>query len=73
MLCVYYEFIFKSPHMKQKFSAATVMTLLSIVFFLSSCEVVGDLMKTSFWAGAIFVIAIIALIIFVVVRMGKKS
>ena len=58
--------------MKQKFSF-TIVNVLSLVFILSGCSVIGDLMKTSFWAGAIFVIAIIAIIIFAIFRLGKRS
>ncbi len=57
--------------MKQKFSLVMLFALSLSV--LSSCETIGGLMKGSFWAGAIFVIVIIALIIFVIARMGKKS
>jgi len=60
--------------MKQRFSLVSIMTFLSVtILLLSSCQTIGGLMKTSFWAGAIFVIVIIALIIFVIARMGKKN
>ena len=57
--------------MKQQ---SLLVTLTSIFFLtLSSCAAVGGLMKLSFWTGAIIVIVIVALIIFVVSRMGNKS
>ena len=43
-----------------------------IIFFLAGCEVIGGIFKTGFWAGILLVVLIIALIVFVISRAGKK-
>ncbi len=40
---------------------------------LSSCSVVGGIFKTGMGFGIFIVVAIIALIIFLVTRIGKKK
>ena len=43
-----------------------------IVFGLAGCEVIGGIFKTGFWAGVLLVVLIIALLIFIISRAGKK-
>ena len=59
--------------MKQQLSVASTIMILSFTLLLTSCETVGSLMKGSYWAGVISVIVIVAVIFFVIARMGKKS
>ena len=47
--------------------------LLLLIFCLSSCEAIGAIFKAGVWAGIIFVIVIIALIIFVVTKLGNRK
>ena len=48
-----------------------ILALLFTLMF-SSCEVVGAIFKAGVWTGIVIVVAVIALIIFVVTRIGKK-
>ena len=64
---------FLIPHIKQtvmKFNLTMVILFLS-VFFLSSCQAIGDIFKAGVWVGVLAVIGFIALIIFLVSRAKK--
>jgi hypothetical protein len=48
-----------------------------VIFFvlgssLSSCAAIGGIFKAGVWSGVLLVVGIIALIIFLVTRVGKK-
>lgn len=49
--------------------------LLSMVTLLTSCEVIGGIFKAGVWAGVLFVVVIIAIVIFVISKLfgGNKS
>ena len=49
-----------------------VFALLMISMFMSSCEVIGGIFKAGVGVGVFIVIAIIAVIIALVMRAGKK-
>lgn len=49
-----------------------VFALLLISMFMSSCEVIGGIFKAGVGVGVFIVIAIIAVIIALVMRAGKK-
>lgn len=57
--------------MKQNSLMSAVIILMA--FFLSSCQAIGDIFKTGVWTGVILVVLVIAAIIFIIARMGKKS
>jgi len=40
---------------------------------LSGCQVIGDIFKAGVWSGVLLVVGIIALIIFVISRLGGKK
>lgn len=46
--------------------------LFTTVASLSSCSVVGGIFKTGMGVGVIIVVAIIALVVFLIARAGKK-
>ncbi len=54
---------------KQTFTIALFMALLTT---FSGCSVIGGIFKTGMGVGIFIVIAVIALIIFLVTRFGKK-
>lgn len=57
--------------MKMKlFNTSFFVMLLTL---LSGCEVIGGIFKAGVWSGIIIVVLIIALIIFVIGKMGKKG
>jgi hypothetical protein len=44
-----------------------------IVITCSSCQVVADIFKAGVWSGVLLVVGIIALIIYLISRGGKKN
>ncbi len=46
----------------------SALALLFMVLFVSSCQAIGDIFKTGVWFGALGVIAVIVLIIYLVTR-----
>jgi uncharacterized membrane protein YjjP (DUF1212 family) len=47
--------------------------LLLLFALLSSCAAIKSIFKAGFWSGAILVILVIALIIFVVSKLIKRN
>ena len=49
--------------------------ILSMVMLLTSCQAIGDIFKAGVWAGVLFVVVIIAIVIFVISKLfgGNKS
>ena len=47
--------------------------LLLLMVYLSSCQAIGDIFKAGVWSGILLVIAIIAVIIFVVSKMSNRK
>ena len=59
--------------MKQKFTLTQILPVLLLVIGLSSCEAIGGIFKAGMWSGIIFVAIIVALIIFIITRLGKRN
>ena len=57
--------------MIQKLLYAGFLALLLFVF--PGCTVIGGIFKAGVWSGIIIVVLIIALIIFLIGKMGKKG
>jgi uncharacterized membrane protein YcjF (UPF0283 family) len=53
--------------MKNVFSVFTLLTLFTLT--LAGCELIGDIFQAGVWVGVIIVVAIIALIVWLVSRM----
>ena len=49
------------------------LLFLSIVLGLSSCEAIGAIFKAGVWSGILLVVLVVALIIFIVSRMGNRK
>lgn len=49
------------------------LLLLTVMFTFTSCEVIGDIFKAGMGVGIFLVIAVIALIIFVISKIGGKK
>jgi TRAP-type C4-dicarboxylate transport system permease large subunit len=49
------------------------ISLLLLIFFTSSCQVVGDIFKAGVWVGVLMVVGIIALVIYLVNRGPNKN
>jgi len=47
------------------------MLLISLVFMLSSCELIGGIFKAGLWVGIIIVVAIVALVIYFIGKARK--
>ncbi len=56
----------------KKINFLTVFTLLFISFALSSCEAIAGIFKAGMGFGIFIVLAIVGLIVFFVMRAGKK-
>ena len=56
--------------MNKQISVFLFMAL--VLSTLSGCEVIGDIFKAGVWVGVLIVVAIIALIIFIISKVGKK-
>ncbi|WP_176699283.1 hypothetical protein [Flavobacterium crassostreae] len=57
--------------MKNKLT--TLLTLITVAFTFTSCEVIGGIFKAGMGVGIFMVIAIIALVLFGVAKLfGKK-
>lgn len=50
----------------------TIFILIPLAFLFSSCEAIAGIFKAGMGFGIFLVIAVIALIVFLIVRMGKK-
>ena len=60
--------------MKNKFSIVPFSTLMVFfLFFLSSCEIIEGIFKAGVWVGILAVVGIIALIIFIISRVGGRK
>ena len=62
--------------MKQTNPRTTIplMTLLILsLFVLSSCEAIGGIFKAGAWTGIILVVVVIAIVIWIISRLGGKS
>lgn len=46
--------------------------LITLLVFLSSCEIIGGIFKAGVWVGIIVVVGIIGLIVLIIGRIGKK-
>jgi hypothetical protein len=46
--------------------------LLFAMVFLSGCELVGDIFKAGVWVGVLIVVAIIALVVFLIGKLSGK-
>ena len=58
--------------MKKNYSLLTFLAFC-FAFFFSSCEVIGDIFKAGVWVGVIVVVGIIALVIWLIARMGGRK
>ena len=60
--------------MKNKFSIVPFGTLMVFfLFFLSSCQIIEGIFKAGVWVGILAVVGIIALIIFIISRVGGRK
>jgi hypothetical protein len=48
------------------------VSFILMMIMLASCEVIGDIFSAGFYAGIFVVVAIIAIIIWVIARLGKR-
>ncbi|MEJ7735862.1 MAG: hypothetical protein WKF97_00435 [Chitinophagaceae bacterium] len=61
----------KTYNMKHNSLIPQLSILAVVLLFLSSCELAGDLVGFGMYLGIAIVIAVIALVIFIIRRMGK--
>ena len=56
----------------KKYFSFMLLALVS-VFTLTGCEVIGDIFEAGVWVGVIVVVGIIALVIYLVSRLGGRK
>jgi hypothetical protein len=61
---------FESKRKTNNMKTVLVFLLSFITMFLTSCQVIGDIFKAGMWWGIILVVGFIALIIWVISRLG---
>ncbi|HMI79895.1 MAG TPA: hypothetical protein VK484_13945 [Ferruginibacter sp.] len=44
-----------------------------LICFLSSCEVIGGIFKAGVWSGVLLVIAIVAIVVFLLAKVFNKK
>ncbi|MES2655030.1 MAG: hypothetical protein V4620_05535 [Bacteroidota bacterium] len=57
---------------KEKVNPLAVLTLLFLSSLLSSCEIIGGIFKAGMSFGIFIVVAIIVIIVFLIMKAGKK-
>ncbi len=50
-----------------------ILLLPSVLIFLPGCDLIGDIFEAGFWAAIILIIAVIALIIWLVSSFRNRS
>ena len=50
----------------------SIFGLLAILISLSSCEVIGGIFKAGVWAGVLLVVAVVAVIFFLISKVFRK-
>jgi len=58
--------------MKKYFNLQLLIVCFLLTFSLSSCEAIAGIFKAGVWTGIIVVVLIIALVVFLMSRAGKK-
>ncbi len=53
--------------------APRIIMLLIVLFSFTSCEIIGDIFQAGMGVGIFLVVAVIALIIFVISKMGGNK
>lgn len=56
----------------KKINLPFVSAILASMVLLSSCQVIGGIFKAGVWVGVLMVVFIVALILYLVSRSGKK-
>ena len=62
----------KTTPIMKKIKLPFIAAILSVMVLLSSCQVVGGIFKAGVWVGIFIVVLIIAVIVFIASRAGKK-
>lgn len=55
----------------KKYSLLSMLLLIAVAF--SSCQAIGDIFKAGVWSGIIVVVVIIAIIIWIISRIGGRK
>ncbi|MEO6315001.1 MAG: phosphatidate cytidylyltransferase [Chitinophagaceae bacterium] len=59
--------------MKRKFVLSQIIMLVFLSASVSSCEAIGGIFKAGVWSGVLLVVGLIALVIFIISRLGGKK
>jgi hypothetical protein len=50
-----------------------VFSIILMMFILTSCEMIGDIFSAGFYTGLFVVVLVVAVIIWLVSRMGRRG
>ena len=50
-----------------------LLPILLFCFSITSCEAIGSIFKAGVWSGVILVVVVIAIILFIISRLGGKK
>jgi hypothetical protein len=50
----------------------TLFVITSLVFLMSSCELVGDIFSAGVYTGIFLVVFVVVIILVVIARLGRK-
>lgn len=66
---------YKLIHVKLKLMKNKWLAIIGILslFIFESCEVVTGIFKAGVWSGVLLVVGIIALIIYLIIRLNKRN
>lgn len=56
-----------------KLSAFYPALLLILLISLPGCEVIGDIFKAGVWTGILLIAVVVAVIIFIIGKLGSKK
>ena len=50
-----------------------LLSFLCLMFIVTGCEVIGDIFSAGFYAGLIVVVLVVAIIIWIISRVGRRG
>ncbi len=56
-----------------KYSLSRFVVFFSLLLSLSSCEAIGAIFKAGVWSGVLLVVLAVALVIFIITRLGNRN
>lgn len=58
--------LYKNSKMKKQLNISLLLLITGLLFSLSSCKLIGGIFKAGVWVGVLGVVAVVALILFLI-------